>query len=285
MAAATDSFLGIGDDTGIVQAPASAPPRQSGRVKRAARRAAKRAAKKERSMQRGGVGVAPWIVTIIMAAVAGFGGYYLFESLQSKKHEVAEAKAEVATLMQRVGEAESRAMSASAELGRTEEALSGLKQRVEEKAAAADELAAKLESIVGKDQGQLVRDQDGTLTLQLMDKVLFKLGEAELTDRGKAVLAKVGEALQNVPDKQVWVQGHTDDVPISKDNDRFLSNWQLSSARALNVVTFLQDEVNVDPRRLAAVAFGEYRPVSRKKAKNRRIEIVLAPKDVRLLRD
>jgi chemotaxis protein MotB len=108
--------------------------------------------------------------------------------------------------------------------------------------------------------------------------VLFKVGDDQLTATGKAVLAKVAAALKDLPDKQVWVQGHTDDTPIKDDNDLFESNWELSAARALTVVHYLQVVSGVDPRRLAAVAFGENRPASRTKAKNRRIEIVLYPK-------
>jgi chemotaxis protein MotB len=58
----------------------------------------------------------------------------------------------------------------------------------------------------------------------------------------------------------------------------FITNWELSAARALTVVHYLQDDAKIDPVRLAAVAFGQYRPVSRTKAKNRRIEIVLYPR-------
>ena len=58
----------------------------------------------------------------------------------------------------------------------------------------------------------------------------------------------------------------------------FVTNWELSAARALTVVHYLQDEARLDPTRLAAVAFGQYRPVSRLRAKNRRIEIVLYPR-------
>jgi len=98
----------------------------------------------------------------------------------------------------------------------------------------------------------------------------------------------------------VWVQGHTDDQPIyvpppKKDPKakpakkgakeeppppvRFATNWELSAARALNVVHYLQDTAKVDPGRLAALAFSQYRPISRtNKALNRRIEIVLVPK-------
>jgi chemotaxis protein MotB len=59
---------------------------------------------------------------------------------------------------------------------------------------------------------------------------------------------------------------------------KFPTNWELSAARALTVVHYLQDEAKISPRRLAAVAFGQHRPASKVKAKNRRIEIVLYPK-------
>jgi chemotaxis protein MotB len=135
--------------------------------------------------------------------------------------------------------------------------------------------------------------------------VLFAVGDDQLTDKGKAVLDKVAAALKDLPDKQVWVQGHTDDQPIfvpppkkepanpkdkKKPKDakpapaapsavRFITNWELSAARALQVVHYLQDVGKIDPTRLAALAFGQYHPVSKtNKARNRRIEIVLYPK-------
>lgn len=147
------------------------------------------------------------------------------------------------------------------------------------KAAEAARLQEKLAAVVSG-SGEVTQRGD-EVTLELVDKVLFKLGEADLTPRGQAVLARVGAALNDLPDKQIWVQGHTDDTPIrtrGKEPPRFASNWELSSARALTVVHYLQQEAKVDPRRLAAVAFGEYRPAARQKAKNRRIEIVLYPK-------
>jgi len=58
----------------------------------------------------------------------------------------------------------------------------------------------------------------------------------------------------------------------------FVTNWELSAARSLTVVHYLQDDAKIDPTRLAAVAFSQYRPVSRSRAKNRRIEIVLYPR-------
>ncbi|HUQ01230.1 MAG TPA: OmpA family protein [Kofleriaceae bacterium] len=175
------------------------------------------------------------------------------------------------------------------ELVETRDALAVEKKQADElraekaktaaKAAEAAKEREKLAAVVG---GQGAVSGDGEeISLELVDKVLFQVGEAELTPRGKDVLTRVGAALNDVPDKQIWVQGHTDDSPIRPAKGvtpKFATNWELSSARALTVVHYLQNDAKVDPRRLAAVAFGQYRPASRAKAKNRRIEIVLYPK-------
>jgi len=79
----------------------------------------------------------------------------------------------------------------------------------------AEETAAlekKLAEAVGK-AGE-VTTADGAVKLEIIDQILFPVGEADLTPRGKEVLAKVGAALKDVEDKQIWVQGHTDDQPI-----------------------------------------------------------------------
>jgi chemotaxis protein MotB len=185
----------------------------------------------------------------------------------------------------------------------TSETLAKEKASLEPKIKEARALQDKLAAVVGK-QGE-VTSANGEITLQLVDKILFRTGEAELTAHGQEVLSTIGTALneKDVEDKQIWVQGHTDDDPIFVPRPpkpvkptkgkgkaggkvpaapapmvRFASNWELSAARALTVVHYLQDHVKVDPHRLAAVAFGQFRPASKTKAKNRRIEIVLYPK-------
>jgi chemotaxis protein MotB len=203
------------------------------------------------------------------------------------------------------------------ELVKANAATDDLRKDSAELKAKADEasaLQAKLAEAVG--QNGEVTTADGAVKLELVDQILFPTGEADLTQSGKDVLAKVGAALKEINDKQIWVQGHTDDQPILKKpkpatpepvkakpakdakgkkdkapkpdpkakpetNDAvlpFVTNWELSAARALTVVHYLQDDAKIDPTRLAAVAFGEYRPVSKVKAKNRRIEIVLYPR-------
>ena len=161
----------------------------------------------------------------------------------------------------------------------------------EKKAKDADAVQAKLKAAIDKSSGSVSQEGE-EIHLQLVDRVLFKVGDDQLTDKGKQVLAKVAAALKDLPDKQVWVQGHTDDTPIvvppppkkppkgapPPAGPRFATNWELSSARALTVVHYLQDTAKLDPSRLAALAFGQYRPISRSnKAINRRIEIVLYP--------
>jgi chemotaxis protein MotB len=209
-----------------------------------------------------------------------------------------------------------KANTAADELRKTD---AELKTKADEAAA----LQAKLAEAVG--QSGEVTTADGAVKLELVDQILFPTGEAELTPSGKDVLSKVGAALKEIGDKQIWVQGHTDDQPIVPRKPRppepapaaaktakarparpakpdpkpakvdpkakpdakpdtndavlaFVTNWELSAARALTVVHYLQDDAKIDPTRLAAVAFGQYRPISKAKAKNRRIEIVLYPR-------
>jgi chemotaxis protein MotB len=215
----------------------------------------------------------------------------------------------------RVGELEKQLDDTKAALAKEREAGEALRANDAELKAKAQEAAAleaKLAEAVGK-AGD-VTTADGAVRLQLVDQILFPVGEAELSQNGRDVLAKVGAALKEVENKQIWVQGHTDDQPIivkppkpatpaedpkakkdkkkgkavkaepkdtPKKNDAvlaFVTNWELAAARALTVVHYLQDEAKIDPTRLAAVAFGQYRPVSRDKSKNRRIEIVLYPR-------
>lgn len=188
-----------------------------------------------------------------------------------------------------VDAAERRIAELQGELDAARAALVTQQEAAAEAEAERDKLAAKAAAAVALEQqlAELVGASGDVSThgeeihLQLVDKVLFRLGEAELTPRGKAVLSKLGAAIGDLVDKQVWVQGHTDDAPMRAVKGvppRFASNWELSAARALTVVHYLEDEAGIDPKLLAAVAFGEHRPASRVKSKNRRIEIVLYPR-------
>lgn len=130
------------------------------------------------------------------------------------------------------------------------------------------------------------------LSVKMVDKILFDSGQVDVKPAGLAVLKRVGDILKKITDKQIRVEGHTDNVPLSKKTkQKFPSNWELSTARATNVVRYMQDKVGLDPKRIFAAGFSEHRPVASNdtpegKAQNRRIEIVLLPLDIdRVLED
>jgi chemotaxis protein MotB len=121
--------------------------------------------------------------------------------------------------------------------------------------------------------------RDGRLVVQLPEKILFPSARARLKKKGKEAIAAVTDILKQVPDRNFQVTGHTDNVPIR--SRRFKSNWELSTARAVNVVKFMQEQ-GMDPKRLSAAGYGQHSPVasnetSEGRAQNRRIEIVLMP--------
>jgi chemotaxis protein MotB len=129
-----------------------------------------------------------------------------------------------------------------------------------------------------------ISELKGKLTVNLVESVLFDSGKAEVKPNGLIVLQKVIDILKNLKDKSIRIEGHTDNVPIVGALARkYPTNWELSAARAINVARYLQQQ-GIDPALLAAVGYGEYKPVAANdtdegRAKNRRIEIVLVSKE------
>ena len=121
----------------------------------------------------------------------------------------------------------------------------------------------------------------GKLTVNILDRILFDSGEAELKPAGEVVLRKIASILTQHPELKVHVIGHTDNVPIrATARSRFASHWELSTARALAAVRFLTERAGVAPQRLGAVGYGEFRPIADNssiegRARNRRIAITI----------
>ncbi len=163
-------------------------------------------------------------------------------------------------------------------LQRRLEALRAMEREVRERNAIYEDVIGRFRSLM--DGGQLSVDiVRGRLVILLPQDVLFASGSATLGSEGRTVLAEVADVLAEFPDRRFQVEGHTDNVPIS--TDRFPSNWELSSARALAVVRLLAQR-GVDPQNLSGAAFGEFQPVASNddrdgRRRNRRIEIVMLP--------
>lgn len=145
-----------------------------------------------------------------------------------------------------------------------------------------EDLQKKLEKEIQDGQVQL-REMKDRLTMTMVDKIIFPSGSTEISKDGKKVLDKVISILKDVKDKRIQVEGHTDNVRIvSALKNRFPTNWELSTARATEVVRYLQEAGGIDAKLLSATGFAEYQPVAANeneegKHKNRRIEIVLLP--------
>lgn len=145
-----------------------------------------------------------------------------------------------------------------------------------------DALVGKLEDEI--ERGEVtISELQGKLTVNMVERILFDSGKADIKPEGLEVLGRVGDILKDVQDKDIQVEGHTDNVPISSRlRDKFPSNWELSTARAANVVHFLQEQSGISGTRLAVAGFGEHRPISDNstpegREENRRIQIVLVP--------
>src|SRR6185295_15285493 len=141
-------------------------------------------------------------------------------------------------------------------------------------------LVHDLEKEVSSGQIQITQLREG-LRLNLAQDILFRSGAATLEPYGVELLTKVSEQLAKHP-QQVEVQGHTDNVPVSKSS-RWGTNWELAAARAASVVRLLEKN-GVDPKHLRAVSYGEHAPVDSNdtaegRGRNRRIDIRLKPID------
>lgn len=122
---------------------------------------------------------------------------------------------------------------------------------------------------------QLAVSEEG-LVMQLADHALFDSGVAEISAKARPLLEKVGTIICKTP-YAVRIEGHSDDQPIR--TEQFPSNWELSTARAVNVLRFLVDRFELPPQRLAAAGFAEFQPVApntgpQNRARNRRVEII-----------
>jgi chemotaxis protein MotB len=155
------------------------------------------------------------------------------------------------------------------------------KGALQAKSAQYEQLATSLKSQI--DAGQIeLSELRGKMTVKLKDKILFASGSAAVGRAGRAALDAVADAFKSLKGKNVVVSGYTDDVPTGRKGI-YEDNWDLSTARAVAVVRYLQGK-GVDPGVLGAAGFSQYRPLAPNdtvegRSQNRRIEIALTAAD------
>jgi len=209
--------------------------------------------------------------------------------------EKAQHKKDVDTRDARVGVLTKKLESLGQDMSRLETERGNLggeletaKKRMEElrKAQAqAEARAAQFRKLVSQfkqltDAGKLqVELRENRMIVRLGDQILFDPGKTELKKEGEEALRQVTDVLKEIPNRNFQVAGHTDNAPIK--SKRYRSNWDLSTARAVEVVNFMIAS-GMEPKRLSAAGYADQSPVAandtpENKAKNRRIEITLVP--------
>lgn len=182
-------------------------------------------------------------------------------------------------------ETRQRAEAEAAENARLEREHQAKEDEIRRLTKTQEELSQSLQEEISKGNItiQQVRDK---LTINMVDRVLFDSGQAQVKPDGIKVLQQVGDVLKTVDDKQIRIEGHTDNIPITgKLKSRYKTNWELSTARATTVVRYLIDNGGVSKQYLSAVGHADTRPVASNetdqgRSSNRRIEIVLYPRDL-----
>ncbi|MFQ5585854.1 MAG: OmpA family protein [Thermodesulfobacteriota bacterium] len=234
----------------------------------------------------------------------------LKEMLSKREERVGELESAVEAREKRIEELSSKMDSALSEIEKIQQELSALKKEkmavdeeveslrlkvedvtsekekeIAETKSTYESLIGELQSEISKGEIKITRAVD-RLTVNLVDKILFDSGKTDIKGKGLEVLKRLGDILKEVQDRQIRVEGHTDNVPIGPElQEKFPTNWELSTQRATNVVRYLQEVVGIDPTLLSASGYSEYRPIASNDtpegmAENRRIEIVLLPLDV-----
>ncbi|MGH7960213.1 MAG: OmpA family protein [Candidatus Binatia bacterium] len=198
----------------------------------------------------------------------------LNDQVESLTTEQAELAAQLASERQRRAELEQRLQEAARE---KEAELSGVKGTY-------NRLVAALKGEIAQKDIALHQAKE-KLVLTILDRVLFPSGQATLSPEGRAVLKKVGGVLTKIRDRRIHIEGHTDNVPIGPIlAAQFPTNWELSTARATEVIRYLISETQLPASALSAVGRADTTPVASNESEegrkqNRRIEIILLPPD------
>lgn len=144
-------------------------------------------------------------------------------------------------------------------------------------------VVTSLKSVVGlNDEDIEINVEKGVVFISISDKMLFKSGSYEVTDKAKGVLAKVAKVVNDKPDFECMVEGHTDNVPYN-GNGVLIDNWDLSVKRSTSIIRVLSAQLGVNPAQLIAAGRSSYVPLvandtAENRAKNRRTRIYVMPK-------
>ena len=187
--------------------------------------------------------IASVLTILLLLVLLGYASW-------GKKREVDQFQAQLAAAADHAAKSEAEIADLKDKLAQSQAQIEQLRQEkdtaLQTRKSLEDEMRSALES-----KDVTISKLQGKLTVNILDRIMFDSGEAELKPGGAAVLRKVAGILAEHPELKIHVIGHTDNVPIrASARHRFPSNWELSTARATAAVRFLTEVAGVDPRRL-----------------------------------
>jgi chemotaxis protein MotB len=207
----------------------------------------------------------------------------LMDELQVSQKDLQQREADLNKLSSDITARKSELDRVQQELEQRNKRLAELEKGLQEQQAAVASLRKKVsDALLGfENQGLTVTQKNGKVYVSLEEKLLFKSGSIIVDPKGVTALKKLSGVLEQNPDINVMIEGHTDDVPVMTGS-AYKDNWDLSVLRATSIVRILLQGTNINPQRFTTAGRSQYLPVDGAKTaearqKNRRTEIILSP--------
>ena len=205
----------------------------------------------------------------------------LFDKLQDEQQRRRQLQNQVTQVNENIDSKSDALLGATQGLQQLQQTLDEIRAQKDREASEFIALKKQLEQELNQSQIQFSQLKNKMRVINLTSEVLFNSGSAEIKPAGQKVLLLIASTLNKYPNRQVFIEGHTDDIPM-KNSSNYNSNWELSSARAISAAEILQKNNQVSPGRLRVVGHSEFKPVVSNETEegrrlNRRIEIRLLP--------
>ncbi|MBU4445651.1 OmpA family protein [bacterium] len=163
---------------------------------------------------------------------------------------------------------------------REQEVSKNLKQKAQQEKTKADQITTDLKTALQDlEKEKKLRIENDRIVMT--NAILFASGSVQISDEGKVILDRIWNVIIKYPDREIFIEGHTDNVPIAKKYEgKYRSNWELSTSRSLAVLHHVKNHPKATPGRLRVLGYGEIHPVADNsteegRMQNRRVEIVI----------
>jgi chemotaxis protein MotB len=209
------------------------------------------------------------------------------EEIAVRESKIGELEADIQRQKNEISVRDANIATQQSEIDSIQQVLDDLNAAIDEETERVDELNSDLAQALGdlEDKEKVwLEEMEGMSTITMPSGATFASGSANLTAEGKEIIDTIWEVLSKSPDRDIFIEGHTDSIPIGPVlARRYPSNWALSAARAVSVLQYVMSKYEAEAGRLGAVGFGEYRPVATNSTEegrtlNRRVVVAVRPR-------